>query len=361
MTLIEMLVVVAILGVVLAALTDLFVSATHTSKVQTDHAGAQQDARLALDKFRREFRCASGASGATSTPGPTVTVTLPSYCSKAPSTTLSGSVTLPVGTITVASTAKFNTGTNTLDFGSSTASSVTCTGTSAGTSFTGCSGGTGTYSGTKIVSPVTWCATGASRPYSLIRYVGPTSGPTCTGSSSSSAVTWLKSLQSNAVFSYNRASPVSAPALQAAPNLGTLGAGNYAYDVTAVLTDPFGSCSGVEVSGTIARATVTTSSNKFTLSGWTYTGPGSPCLYNVYGRDDGSTTSAGLRFLGATASSLFVDWGPPPSPGTVTADLTKAPPLATVSVALSITKVVGAASRQFSVSDDIDLRNSLRF
>ncbi|MDP9225405.1 MAG: type II secretion system GspH family protein, partial [Actinomycetota bacterium] len=126
MTLIEMLVVLAILGVVLAALTDLFVSATHTSQVQTDRAGAQQDARLALDKFRRDFRCASGASNATAAFGSTVTITLPSFCSKAPSTTLSGSVTLPVGTI-VASTANFNTGANTLDFGTSTANSVTCT------------------------------------------------------------------------------------------------------------------------------------------------------------------------------------------------------------------------------------------
>jgi prepilin-type N-terminal cleavage/methylation domain-containing protein len=61
-----------------------------------------------------------------------------------PLTTLSGSLTLPAGTIPVADTSAFTWSPNTISFGSS--GTVTCTGKTS-TSFLGCSGGTaGTYS-----------------------------------------------------------------------------------------------------------------------------------------------------------------------------------------------------------------------
>ena len=63
-TLVEMLVVLAILGIVLAALTTLFVSATRTAADQNMRFQAQQEARLALDSLRREIHCANGVSGA---------------------------------------------------------------------------------------------------------------------------------------------------------------------------------------------------------------------------------------------------------------------------------------------------------
>jgi hypothetical protein len=65
------------------------------------------------------------------------------------STTLTSAITLPASTINVASTAGYNSGSNTISLSSSTSvgasGSVTCTGIT-GTSFTGCAGGTaGTY------------------------------------------------------------------------------------------------------------------------------------------------------------------------------------------------------------------------
>ena len=57
-TLAEMLVVLAILGIVLAGLTQLFTGALF-GKDQTSRTQAQQNARLALDKLRREIHCAS--------------------------------------------------------------------------------------------------------------------------------------------------------------------------------------------------------------------------------------------------------------------------------------------------------------
>ena len=78
-TLAEMLVVLAILGVVLAGLTALFTSGLKTQIDQTNRTRAQQDARLGLDKLRREIRCASTLSP-TGSPTSSVTITLPSYC-----------------------------------------------------------------------------------------------------------------------------------------------------------------------------------------------------------------------------------------------------------------------------------------
>jgi prepilin-type N-terminal cleavage/methylation domain-containing protein len=82
-TLAEMLVVLAILGIVLAGLTQLFVSANNTATDVTARFQAQQNGRLALDALRRELHCASAltlAGGGTS-----ATVTLGSYCLGAPS------------------------------------------------------------------------------------------------------------------------------------------------------------------------------------------------------------------------------------------------------------------------------------
>jgi prepilin-type N-terminal cleavage/methylation domain-containing protein len=92
-TLIEMLVVLAILGIVLTALTTLFVSAMRAQADQTKRFQSQQQARLALDGLRREIHCASTIAPATSAAYPTtsITITLGSYCPSAPAA--GGSVT----------------------------------------------------------------------------------------------------------------------------------------------------------------------------------------------------------------------------------------------------------------------------
>ena len=77
-TLIEMAIVVALLGVVLAALTQLFVSASHSQLDITNRFSAQQNARLALDSLRREIHCAGGVTG--TYPGSTITITLGASC-----------------------------------------------------------------------------------------------------------------------------------------------------------------------------------------------------------------------------------------------------------------------------------------
>src|SRR4051812_15951773 len=169
-TLPEVLVVVAILGIVLLALTQVFSGAVKAQVDQTRRVNGQQDARIALDKLRRELHCGSALTYS-SLPASSVTVTLPSYCPSAPRTTLSAAVTLPSAAIAVAATNQFNAGKNTISLGSS--GTVTCTGTPTATSFTGCSGGTGTYpAGTTVTSPVTWCATTSGPPYTLKRYAG---------------------------------------------------------------------------------------------------------------------------------------------------------------------------------------------
>lgn len=61
-TLVELLTVLTIFGTVTGALTGLFVSATNAEVQSNRRFQAQQNARLALDKLRRETHCASSAS-----------------------------------------------------------------------------------------------------------------------------------------------------------------------------------------------------------------------------------------------------------------------------------------------------------
>lgn len=77
-SMIELVTVLAILGTVVGALTTLFVQATNAEFEMNRRFQAQQSARLAVDKMRREIHCASDITptGATNS----ISVTLPSQC-----------------------------------------------------------------------------------------------------------------------------------------------------------------------------------------------------------------------------------------------------------------------------------------
>ena len=77
-TLTEMMVVMAILGVIVAGLTQLFLSGSKAEADMSNRFRAQQNARLALDGLRREIHCASAVVGTPTTSS--LTITLPSYC-----------------------------------------------------------------------------------------------------------------------------------------------------------------------------------------------------------------------------------------------------------------------------------------
>src|SRR4051812_7812559 len=88
----EMIVVLAILGVVVGALTQLFVSASNAQQDMNNRFRAQQNARLALDKLRREIHCTSATAKGTdgtalALPTSSVRFTLPSYCPTNPTVT----------------------------------------------------------------------------------------------------------------------------------------------------------------------------------------------------------------------------------------------------------------------------------
>ena len=78
-TLIELLTVLLILGVVMGGLTGVFASATSAQADMNNRFQAQQEARLGLDKLRREAHCASAATPVGSNTS-SITFTLPSYC-----------------------------------------------------------------------------------------------------------------------------------------------------------------------------------------------------------------------------------------------------------------------------------------
>jgi prepilin-type N-terminal cleavage/methylation domain-containing protein len=95
----EMLVVLAILGIVLGALAQLFVSGSTAQVDMTRRFEAQQNTRLALDKLRREIHCASEAKAADgtllapATAYSTIRFTLPSYCPTNPTVSAVSRVT----------------------------------------------------------------------------------------------------------------------------------------------------------------------------------------------------------------------------------------------------------------------------
>jgi prepilin-type N-terminal cleavage/methylation domain-containing protein len=77
-TLPELLAVLAILGTVLTGITAIFVSGTHAEADMNNRFQAQQTARVALAKLRRDIRCANLA--VTSASGSSLTLTLPTGC-----------------------------------------------------------------------------------------------------------------------------------------------------------------------------------------------------------------------------------------------------------------------------------------
>ena len=63
-TMLELVMVLAILGTVVGALTTLFVQATNAEFESNRRFQAQQGARIAVDKMRREIHCSSAVTPA---------------------------------------------------------------------------------------------------------------------------------------------------------------------------------------------------------------------------------------------------------------------------------------------------------
>jgi prepilin-type N-terminal cleavage/methylation domain-containing protein len=79
-SLVEMITVMVILGIVLGGLTTMF-HAGMTAEVRANRElDAQQNARAALDRMRRELHCANSISAANGVPVSSVTVALPTVC-----------------------------------------------------------------------------------------------------------------------------------------------------------------------------------------------------------------------------------------------------------------------------------------
>lgn len=98
-TLIEMLTVLTIMSIVLTGLTALFVQGTNAERDVQRRFEAQQTARVALDKMRREVHCASSAATTPSTGEQAlVTLQLPSQCPTAQGSTQISWCTVSVST-----------------------------------------------------------------------------------------------------------------------------------------------------------------------------------------------------------------------------------------------------------------------
>jgi Tfp pilus assembly protein PilW len=79
-TLIELVVVLAIFMTIVTALVSLFTSGAKAELDMNRRFEAQQNARLALDRLRRELHCSSGITATPNTAVSSITVALPSQC-----------------------------------------------------------------------------------------------------------------------------------------------------------------------------------------------------------------------------------------------------------------------------------------
>jgi prepilin-type N-terminal cleavage/methylation domain-containing protein len=77
-SLVELLTVVVIMGIVIGAMTSLFVNASNGELQMNRRFQAQESARLAMDTLRREVHCASDVSPSGSSSS--VVLTIPSQC-----------------------------------------------------------------------------------------------------------------------------------------------------------------------------------------------------------------------------------------------------------------------------------------
>jgi prepilin-type N-terminal cleavage/methylation domain-containing protein len=80
-TMMELLIVLAILGTVTGAITTLFVQASNAEFDMNRRFQAQQAVRVAIDRMRREIHCSNGITP--SGPASSITVTLPAQCPSA--------------------------------------------------------------------------------------------------------------------------------------------------------------------------------------------------------------------------------------------------------------------------------------
>jgi prepilin-type N-terminal cleavage/methylation domain-containing protein len=92
-TLVELLAVLAIFLTIVTALTTLFISGSKAELDANARFQAQQNARLALDKLRRELHCSTGitktdGTSLGTTPAAAIRVTLPSHCPTAGGATI---------------------------------------------------------------------------------------------------------------------------------------------------------------------------------------------------------------------------------------------------------------------------------
>lgn len=199
----------------------------------------------------------------------------------------------------------------------------------------------------------TWCAKGTAAPYALWRYLGASYlGSTCAGPGRR----YVDHLASNVVFGYSRVTILNQPTLTSSTTGGTIKAGTYVYNVTAV------DAAGKETSGTNKTITFAsaTETNSVTVC-WTVPACWStpltfvPVSYRVYGRDDGTTTNEGMRLIATVAhpTTTYVDTG-----GAFSS--MAAPPLSTVSISLLVDVSPQSGSQRFRLSDDVVLRNSGR-
>jgi prepilin-type N-terminal cleavage/methylation domain-containing protein len=79
-SLVEMITVMAILGIVLGGLTTMFHAGMRAEVRASKELQAQQNARLALDRIRRDLHCASATTAVPGVPVSTIVVTLPVGC-----------------------------------------------------------------------------------------------------------------------------------------------------------------------------------------------------------------------------------------------------------------------------------------
>ncbi len=115
-TLTEMITVMAILGIVLSGLAAMFHAGVRAETRANRDFQAQQNARLALDRIRRELHCANAISATNGVAVSSIAVTLPAVCQGTDTTVTYATASVATGRWKLTRTGNVTSATDVADY-----------------------------------------------------------------------------------------------------------------------------------------------------------------------------------------------------------------------------------------------------
>ena len=180
-TMVELITVVAIMGIVMTGITTVFVQGSNAELDMNNRFQAQSATRIALDKIRKDIHCSSGVTSPTTQGGPVATLKLTDPCALQTTVLTQGALSgTGTGNFTIVSTTGFPTASSTWQIDSEQVT-ATLSGNTVTVTARGANGTTAVSHavGAPVLNSsgsVSWCTVTVSGNTGLYRQLGTTCG-----------------------------------------------------------------------------------------------------------------------------------------------------------------------------------------